>query len=298
MKVYYCARIELDCDFNDITLEESDAENNCDDGIDNDCDGFIDLDDPDCTQPSDMLMHLTFDSDFSDETGNVNPICYGNCPFINNTESAVGLGSLDTQDSALETIQFDLSQPYTISFWLNPQGDMTGYKGILAQDQRISATNSALIWTGFWIYNGMLSFGDHNCMEGSGPDLDLVQLGTWYHVSVTFDGTTKKIYVDGIEEWSDITTSCNPDATFKIGVAYNDPVDALIDDLRIYGRALSQSEVSSLFALKQSFHPADNEPRDGTIQLTELNVYIQLWKTSSDISLAQLIEVVELWKAG
>jgi hypothetical protein len=44
-------------------------------------------------------------------------------------------------------------------------------------------------------------------------------------------------------------------------------------------------------------HPADSD-FNGSIDLTELNDYIQLWKTSSDISLAEIIEVVEMWKNG
>ena len=43
------------------------------------------------------------------------------------------------------------------------------------------------------------------------------------------------------------------------------------------------------------FHEADTNTNN-IIELTELNSYIQLWITTSDITLPQLIEVVELWK--
>ncbi|MFP4400422.1 MAG: right-handed parallel beta-helix repeat-containing protein [Candidatus Woesearchaeota archaeon] len=44
-----------------------------------------------------------------------------------------------------------------------------------------------------------------------------------------------------------------------------------------------------------TIHPSDTNS-DGIIDITELNSYIDGWKTTSSISLSQLIEAVEIWK--
>ena len=75
-------------------------------------------------------------------------------------------------------------------------------------------------------------------------------LGKWIHVAATFDGTSSKIYVDGVE---DISASYAP---FTIGTTSGNLVigalgtiqrfNGAIDDLRIYGRTLSGAEIIGL----------------------------------------------------
>jgi hypothetical protein len=46
-------------------------------------------------------------------------------------------------------------------------------------------------------------------------------------------------------------------------------------------------------------HHADNNPCNGCIDGSEIIVYIDLWKANSqDVSIAQLIEAIGLWKSG
>ncbi|HUV40356.1 MAG TPA: LamG domain-containing protein, partial [Sedimentisphaerales bacterium] len=76
--------------------------------------------------------------------------------------------------------------------------------------------------------------------------------GTWYHGAAVYNGSTMKLYLNGSEVGSSsksgsITTSSagiaigqNPDGAGTV------PWDGLIDDVRIYDRALSQSELEDL----------------------------------------------------
>jgi len=79
-----------------------------------------------------------------------------------------------------------------------------------------------------------------------------LQTSVWTHAAVTYDGTTMRLYKDGVLERSisksgTISTSNsvsanigrNPDGSYH----YN----GLLDDARIYNRALSQSEIQDLF---------------------------------------------------
>ena len=82
---------------------------------------------------------------------------------------------------------------------------------------------------------------------------------TWYHLASTFDGTNLKIYVNGVLEST--TTNSTPftlatnNRDLLIGKTYgsqmaggsDESFDGLIDDLRIYNTALSDSEIYSLY---------------------------------------------------
>ena len=72
-------------------------------------------------------------------------------------------------------------------------------------------------------------------------------VGQWQHVAATYDGTTARVYIDGVETASTTFTANVGDSnTRRIG-AYGSPAagffDGLVDNVRIYDRALSASEV-------------------------------------------------------
>ena len=74
--------------------------------------------------------------------------------------------------------------------------------------------------------------------------------GKWTHVAATGDGTTLKIYVNGIEVASGGSTTSNYGSNsdiFKIGEGVLDPsggfFDGRVDDVRIYRRAMCPEEI-------------------------------------------------------
>jgi flagellar hook assembly protein FlgD len=105
-------------------------------------------------------------------------------------------------------------------------------------------------YTGEWLSavapNGTMYFGT---LTSSGR-VDLLgntslSPGTWYHVAGTYDGSVMKIYVNGIEDGSAAQSgSLHIDMPLMIGrggrVGY---FDGLMDEVRVYGRALSAEEV-------------------------------------------------------
>jgi hypothetical protein len=76
--------------------------------------------------------------------------------------------------------------------------------------------------------------------------------GDWMHVAATYDGTTLKLYVDGSEEESLETGSVPYESTEKFYIG-GDPgcggrswYTGLLDDVRIYNRALTVTEIGNL----------------------------------------------------
>ena len=90
--------------------------------------------------------------------------------------------------------------------------------------------------------------GVNNWVTTSGS-IDLFN-GGWHHIVTTYDGTTQILYIDNklISSTSasgSITTNSN---AVKIGDSGGVPVKGLIDDVRIYNRGLSVSEISQLYS--------------------------------------------------
>lgn len=108
------------------------------------------------------------------------------------------------------------------------------------------------------------SFWDGAVLFMSGGDqlvgFEPVNTGGWRHVCVTLSGTTAYIYIDGLLDNSGpvgVPTANDVDQT--IGASYTPWYffDGVIDDVFIYDRALSESEVEELYGTVD----IDIEPR-------------------------------------
>ncbi len=91
----------------------------------------------------------------------------------------------------------------------------------------------------------------------------VVQTGVWYHLALTSDGSSWKLYVNGVAEtmtnqlgngntgkWFGNTTAASPDKTAIGGCRFNGVdypgINGLIDEVRVYDRALTVGEIATL----------------------------------------------------
>ena len=91
-------------------------------------------------------------------------------------------------------------------------------------------------------------------MWGVGVDIYTVSTlsyGNWYHIVATYDRVKAKIYLNGVFEKSvDATASITTDAgPLIIGdwMSHNNHFNGLIDEVRIYNRALTPAEIQSFY---------------------------------------------------
>ncbi|MEO7098790.1 MAG: LamG-like jellyroll fold domain-containing protein, partial [Luteolibacter sp.] len=78
-------------------------------------------------------------------------------------------------------------------------------------------------------------------------------VGTWFHVAVTLAGTTGRLYINGVEAGSNTGMTLKPSSLGPTNLNYlgksqfADPyLNGALDDFRIYGRAFSAAEITSL----------------------------------------------------
>ena len=129
---------------------------------------------------------------------------------------------------------------YTITTWINPNS--LGNKVIVSWGN-YSNTNEANVLK-------LTSTGIVNSWQGNDLTATVaVSTGTWHNIVVTFDGTDRKIYLDGILVGSDqpgsshnVTTISN--LTVGVGnISLSEYFDGLISNVYIYDFALDIEEI-------------------------------------------------------
>ena len=134
---------------------------------------------------------------------------------------------------------------YTQSVWFKPNvvsggGGLVGW-GDYFSSRRVNALRLYENSGGFRHY---WWGADLDCTGTQCP----ISTGTWYHVASTWDGTTRKLFVNGVLKRSDTPGANNATAAnFHIGkTCCSEYFTGLIDDVAIYTRALSAGEVAEL----------------------------------------------------
>ncbi len=122
----------------------------------------------------------------------------------------------------------------------------------------------------------------------------LIELNTWYFVVVTVEGTTRKIYVNGIEEDSNTNTPEASDGAMRIGSqkagVSGEKWEGIIDDVRIYNRALSGSEIEKLFNMGNVDAVCEIKvDRDETEQRVAKSLHFETYNTD--------LELLNIWNS-
>jgi len=149
----------------------------------------------------------------------------------------------------------DTPDGLTIDLWFYPQTAAEGgHVGVVGRGKQIEAG-------GF-----MLTYEQQHCVfflnQGEGRNhrqAGRITPGTWYHIAASFDGKELKTYVNGKQTWSNAkldnsTTSrlskiaiLNETLYIRVpavwGTKLQPEFKCMMDDVRIYNRALSQGEI-------------------------------------------------------
>jgi hypothetical protein len=141
----------------------------------------------------------------------------------------------------------DLTSAYTISAWINPRS-FSNYQNVIYKNGTVSSGQYGIIvfadghWEAECIIGGV----------GAGVTGGTLSLNKWQHVTVTLTGTTLKTYLNGAlitTNNSASSGSAGTAATIGADIVNNRPFNGKIDDVRIYNRALSATEVYNLYKL-------------------------------------------------
>ena len=225
--------------------------------------------------PTDSLVaYYPFNGNANDESGNGNNgIVHSATLTTDKFGQADKAYSFDGLSSYIEIPDASSLQPayaMTVSVLVCPKGF---YKGECQANNMISKGNDNVVGSYALRYDDNNGSGNDcfvvdttrerfhfHILFSDGSDGDLysttrVQLNnTWYLVTGTYDGATMKLYVNGVlENMVYVGKSLGSNtANASMGRLFGNPgydywVTGVLDDLRIYSRALSEAEVQQLY---------------------------------------------------
>jgi hypothetical protein len=205
-------------------------------------------------------------------------------------------GAVTTSDKGyidLGTVaDFDTSQPFTYSLWINPDN------GNGSPLSRMDAPNAYRGWDLF-LQNNRPAF--HFISKWPEDALKVVSQGTvpskkWSYVTVTYDGTAKPtsvhIYIDGKDtrldtEANALKGSTRTKVSTKVGRrTAGETFSGKVEDLTFFNRALTKDEAKRLAENNVAAGVLAIAPEKRSKAQTEL--LAQLWSRSNDPSYRQL----------
>ncbi len=188
-----------------------------------------------------------------DRSGNANNGTLTNGPA--KTIGKIGQAlNFDGVDDYVSGSSVNLSgSPFTISAWIKP-------KSYTADKQYFSIGSAALNDQAIHLRetsNTGLRFGMYN------DDLNVTvsnMADVWSHVVVTLDSSkVQTVYFNGVSVGSRTATAMfTGNSNWNIGrwvLSGTENWDGLIDEVRVYNRALTEAEIKQLYKAGSSFHP-------------------------------------------
>lgn len=160
----------------------------------------------------------------------------------------------DPNGSYIDTKHTSSRTKFTMSAWVYPTASSgyrtplseardccgSGYRGLDMKTSYGGGTASATLWAG----------GNGSAVDAASPDV--LPLSSWTLLTVTYDGATFSFYKNGILAQSkaysgDPGTPINSLMIGRAGAVAAGGFAGRIDDVRVYTRALSASEVQNLY---------------------------------------------------
>ncbi|MBU6320948.1 hypothetical protein KGO04_00170 [Patescibacteria group bacterium] len=144
-----------------------------------------------------------------------------------------------------DTTALRLSGNYSVSVWIRPAA-LKDYGNVLFKESLISNTGYGLIT----FANGSWGWQIGNTLDIQ-TSAALLKNTTWSLLIATYDGTNVRLYQNGSLLSTTVASAVASDATaLALGADTGDGryFNGTIDDVRVYNRALSASEIQALYA--------------------------------------------------
>ncbi|MCP4350101.1 MAG: hypothetical protein GY795_31865 [Desulfobacterales bacterium] len=197
-----------------------------------------------------LAAYYPFNGNANDESGNGNDGAVDGAVLTSdrfgNPDSAYsfdGNSNIAVSDSA----SLDIANAISVTGWINPNSLSPSWQTIIAKGTEPSENYAIFLERTKTLHIANVI---NNRRYHWNSDSLFTQTDTWYFLAVTYDGEIEKCYINGIYAGSEdisgkLTTN---DHKLQIGIRGNStPFHGIIDDIRIYNRDISESEIQSLY---------------------------------------------------
>jgi len=221
---------------------------------DRDADGIGNLCDSDTTGDG-LVAYYPFNGNANDETGNGNNgTVYGatlTADRNGNPNSAFGFSGTEQEKINCGHLPyFNFNTGVTFAVWIYPTIENAGaiiMKWAYGKEDKY-----------LWMRDQEVHFYLFNCFDLVQLESSTIPLNEWTFVVATYDGSIAKIYINGVLDTNKNASGDVADWTADMYIGYNSSgrtynyekytsFNGSIDDVRIYNRALSESEILELY---------------------------------------------------
>jgi len=225
-----------------------------------------------------LVLHLTFDEGVGNVTYNyaMTNITINSGKFYGNTSANWTTGMIGkaiefdgVDDYVLTNAQIDFSKtPFTLSAWVYISEIVSGESFILGERTQVGGD------VGLELIDGKPRVRIWNGSFYTATSPTAISTNEWHLITGTFDGnSTLKLYVDGELVVVTDTGGKKPNPPFmnievgQIGytVSY---FKGIIDEVRIYNRALSPEEIKALYLLTKNKYDSEFTIVNYTVSIT------------------------------
>lgn len=226
------------------------------------------LNDSGAYSSSEKLLGYWTNGDWVEKSGNGNTATVAGSPeyflTVKGFNNRNGLGSVLSEssthgcfrDSEFVAIphnkNFEVSTAISIEAWIKPF-DLSATGDIVSKDLAFKMRLTSAGAVGFYFYQ---SSTERNLFT----DNSLITIDQWYFISITYNGSTRKIYIDSVLVKEDTSVTGSMDANSNeiiIGAEDNTPswsINAAIDEVRIYSAELSESQIINNYRAGLQLH--------------------------------------------
>jgi hypothetical protein len=205
----------------------------------------------------------TEDSSSSSNTGTISSAAWSSSGKLGSTAyNALSFDGSDDYVSVADSASVSMTEDITISAWVK-LSSLTGCQAILSKDDvTLSQRGYALLWNHASYANKLIFSVSSTGASFTGGILNSSfspTAGEWFQVAAILDAeSSMKIYVNGDDTTGSYEVGSLPSAIFDnnrallIGCNENNAtgqnyLNGLIDEVRLYNRAISAAEVSTLY---------------------------------------------------
>ena len=195
---------------------------------------------------------------FADSSGNGNTgtCVVGACPelgFVGKISTAASFNGNTSQVTIPDSPSLRPSE-FTIALWVNPRQIKSGdYQPLIAKED--SSGNNRNYWISISPGTARVNFAvwASDCAtKFTGVSVAQLALNAWTHIVLTYDGTGEHLYINGTLDTSTAVSTaslCQSAVPVKLGKETSafQPFNGLLDEIQIYGQALSTTNVRNMY---------------------------------------------------
>jgi hypothetical protein len=156
--------------------------------------------------------------------------------------TALSFDGINDWVTIADAASLDLTTGMTLEAWVNP-ANINTWRTVVLKETLGGLAYALYSSNDFGLPAGFVRIGQ----DVGATNLTSIPLNTWTHLAVTYDGTTLRLFVNGVQGAATVAggSIAQSAEVLRIGgnAVWNEFFNGRIDDVRIYRRALSAAEI-------------------------------------------------------